>query len=64
VETEMKRIAIFAALAAAAAAQTPGVRTIMDRVGRYRAGSPADAPPIPDTAGPRPSSTLKFAFRI
>ena len=33
----MKRIAIFAALAAAVAAQTPGVRTIMDRVGRNQA---------------------------
>src|ERR1035438_3724524 len=34
---EMKRIAIFAALAAAAAAQTPDVGTIMDRVGRNQA---------------------------
>src|ERR1035438_5242358 len=35
--TEMTRIAIFAALAAAAAAQAPGVGTIMDRVGRNQA---------------------------
>jgi hypothetical protein len=34
VETEMKLIAIFSALAAAAAAQTPDVRTIMENVGR------------------------------
>jgi len=37
VETEMKLIAIFSALAAAAAAQTPDVRTIMDNVGRNQA---------------------------
>jgi hypothetical protein len=37
VETEMKRIAILSALAAAAAAQTPDVRTIMDNVGRNQA---------------------------
>jgi opacity protein-like surface antigen len=36
-ETEMKRIAIFALLAAAAAAQAPDVQTIMDRVGRNQA---------------------------
>jgi len=36
-ETEMKRIAIFALLAAAAAAQTPDVGTIMDHVGRNQA---------------------------
>jgi hypothetical protein len=37
VETEMKLIAIFSALAAAAAAQTPDVRTIMENVGRNQA---------------------------
>lgn len=37
VETEMKLIAIFSALAAAAAAQTPDVGTIMDCVGRNQA---------------------------
>src|ERR1035441_7461848 len=35
--TEMTQIAIFAALAAAAAAQAPDVGTIMDRVGRNQA---------------------------
>lgn len=37
VETEMRLIAIFSALAAAAAAQTPDVRTIMENVGRNQA---------------------------
>ena len=37
VETDMQVIAIFATLSAAAAAQTPGVRTIMECVGRNQA---------------------------
>jgi hypothetical protein len=37
VETEMKLIAIFSTLAAAAAAQTPDARTIMENVGRNQA---------------------------
>src|ERR1035441_5523831 len=36
-KVEMKQIAIFATLAAAAAAQAPDVETIMERVGRNQA---------------------------